>query len=430
MSRSLKVHEGCISKVKASLKRGGYPRQKDLAEELAMSLSTIGNFLNGKPVDVLNFQEICNKLGLDWSDLACLDEEQILPDSVLPPESTMFPLWQEEQDDFIYVERPPIETHCYEELLKPGALVRIKAPGLAGKTSLIARILRQFDKQGYQTVYLNLHLAEMKDFTAIDVFLRWLCVSVGQRLKLQNRLDEYWDEKFDSSKNNCTVYFEHYLLHEVNRPLILCLDEVDRVFPHQEVASEFLGLLRAWHEQAKTLDMWKRLRLMIAHSTAVYIPLNIDESPFNVGVPIQLPEFTPAQVHELAQLYELDWTEAQTKQLMDMLGGHPYLVKEAFSFLKSNRNFSLEQFLKTSVTESGIYQNHLRHLWRMIEKSSALVEALKKVINSDAPVRLEERRTYQLHSMGMICLQGNDVSPRCELYRSYFHDRIASLQEN
>ena len=429
MSRSLKVHKGCIFKVKESLKRNGYPRQKDLAEELVMSLSTVSSFLNGKPVDVLNFQEICNKLGFNWRDLACPDEEQLMSDSVLSPESPMFSFWQEEQDD-IYVERPPIESHCYEELLKPGALVRIKAPGLTGKTSLIARILRQLDTQGYQTVYLNLHLAETKDFTTIDTFLRWLCMSVGQRLKLQNRLDEHWDEKFDSSKNNCTVYFEHYLLHEVNRPLILCLDEVDRVFPHPEVASEFLGLLRAWHEQAKTLDVWKRLRLMIAHSTAVYIPLNIDESPFNVGVPIQLPEFTPAQINRLAQLHELNWTEAQTKQLMDIIGGHPYLVKESFSYLRSNRNLSLDQFLQTSVTESGIYQNHLRHLWRMIEKSSALVEALRKVIASNASVRLEERQTYQLHSMGIVCLQGNNVAPRCELYRSYFRDRIGSLQKN
>jgi AAA-like domain len=35
-----------------------------------------------------------------------------------------------------YVERPPIESICYETLLQPGSLLRIKAPKLMGKTSL------------------------------------------------------------------------------------------------------------------------------------------------------------------------------------------------------------------------------------------------------------------------------------------------------
>jgi hypothetical protein len=39
------------------------------------------------------------------------------------------------------VERPPVEANCYQEIVKPGALIRVKAPRQMGKTSLMQRIL-------------------------------------------------------------------------------------------------------------------------------------------------------------------------------------------------------------------------------------------------------------------------------------------------
>ncbi|MGL5508903.1 MAG: AAA-like domain-containing protein, partial [Microcoleaceae cyanobacterium] len=40
-----------------------------------------------------------------------------------------------------YIERPPIEERCFQTILQPSALIRIKAPRRFGKTSLMARIL-------------------------------------------------------------------------------------------------------------------------------------------------------------------------------------------------------------------------------------------------------------------------------------------------
>jgi hypothetical protein len=36
-----------------------------------------------------------------------------------------------------YIERPPVESDAYAELLKPGSLIRIKAPRHMGKSSLM-----------------------------------------------------------------------------------------------------------------------------------------------------------------------------------------------------------------------------------------------------------------------------------------------------
>ena len=70
MSRSLKVSSQHVSTVKLALKRSGWPTQRALAEDLGMALSTVSRFLNGKPVDYAVFLEICDRIHLDWQQVA------------------------------------------------------------------------------------------------------------------------------------------------------------------------------------------------------------------------------------------------------------------------------------------------------------------------------------------------------------------------
>jgi serine/threonine-protein kinase len=76
--RSLKVRSKCITKVKLAVWRNGFPRQRDLAVELDISLSTVSNYLNARPVAILNFIEISEKLGFqDWKEIVDWDEPQV-----------------------------------------------------------------------------------------------------------------------------------------------------------------------------------------------------------------------------------------------------------------------------------------------------------------------------------------------------------------
>lgn len=420
MQRSIKIQGKYITRVKAALRRQGYARQKDLAEELGLSLTTVSSFFNGKPIYIDNFQDICERLELDWKEIA--DFSRIDNDgnnSEENNENTKEEYMQEEVN-FIYVERPPIECICIETLTQPGALLRIKGAGWTGKTSLMAKILPQLKKKGYRTALLNFHYADSSHFCNLKEFLQWFCVSVGRILGLPNRLGDYWNEQFSTSKVDCTTYFEKYLLASADNPLILCLDETERFFPHTEVASEFLGLLRAWHEEAKTRAVWGKLRLVVAHSTEVYVPLNLNESPFTVGKSVELPMFTVEQVHGLANHHGLKWELSDIKQLVDVVGGHPHLLEQAFSHLKTTKNLTLGQILQTAATEAGIYRHHLRHYWNMIQKHSELADALKKVVMTTDKLSLEPMQAYKLHSMGLVHLSGNEVKIACNLYRQYF----------
>ena len=628
MPRSLKVRQDYISIVKSSLLRHGFPSQKILAEDLGISQSTVSNFLNGRPVDYVNFQEICRVLAQEWRDVADLGhgptvregrefkatisigdrsdypslaqelqqalrvaghQAAIARDSTLaaeylhrcdylllllsgrslsseilleeiklakelhhltPQKPAILPIWiganagkqgmsllsfepirylekiqlwqwrnpantatiisellellregrtalpsdrelaanwsdiipqsekpqpekpqpedrlpknldyqlfpnnsqfrnrqgiaihspplpvavpelpegQVELASHFYIERPPIEQRCYETIAQPGALIRIKAPRQMGKTSLLARILHSAENQGSRTVALSFQLANQRVFASSERFLQWFCASVSLEMGLLDaaQLAKYAQlADIIGSNQSCKAYLEQYLLPAVAAPLTLGLDEVDRVFESPEVADDFFGLLRSLHEESKRRDIWKNFRLVVVHSTEVYIPLDVNKSPFNVGLPIELPELTIEQVRELAARHELAWHSAEVEKLMHLVGGHPYLVRLAMYHLAC-QDVTLAQLLEEAPTEAGLYSDHLRrHLWNL-EKYPELMEAMQATVASSEPVRLPSALGFKLSSMGLVKLEGNDCLPRCRLYRQYFGDRFSA----
>jgi hypothetical protein len=347
----------------------------------------------------------------------------------LPVAEPELPKGQVRLASAFYVERVPDETQCYQEILKPGTLIRIKAPRQMGKTSLMARILYQAREQGCRTVPLSFQHADKSVFTNLNQLLQWLCAKITRKLRLPHQVEAYWTDTF-GSKDNCTAYFEDFLLSETDSPLVLGLDEVDRVFQHPKITDDFFALLRAWYEEAgygdSDSDLWAKLRLVVVHSTEVYIPLDINQSPFNVGLPIELSEFSREQVTDLAQRHGLNWQTHQVEQLMTMVGGHPYLVRVALYYI-ARGELTLEKLVEIAPTEAGIYGDHLRrHLWNL-QQHPELATAFAQVLVAQEPVELESVLAFKLHSMGLVQLRGNVTVPRFELYRQYFRDRLQNV---
>ena len=377
--------------------------------------------------EVLNL--LAEKPALFTEQTEDLKQKQLLEISSdeipLPAAEPELPGGQVDVASQFYVERPPIEERCYQTIVQPSALIRIKAPRQMGKTSLMARILYHGARQGYCTVPLTFQLVDKGVFANLDKFLKWFCAYVGRELHLPNQLDDYWDEIF-GSKVNCKDYFEKYILPQIDSPLILGLDEIDRVFQYPDIAEDFLGLLRAWHEESKRRDIWKKLRLIVVHSTEVYIPMNINQSPFNVGLPVDLPEFNSQQIQDLAARHNLNWSEAEVEKLMAIVGGHPYLVRVALYHI-SRSDLTLDELKETAIADAGIYSDHLRRqLWNL-EEYPELAQGMREIAAADSPVQLKAMQAFKLDSLGLVKLQGNECVPRCELYRQYFRSHLSAI---
>ena len=398
-------------------------------QDAQVSQSTLRRFWAREPIRQDNFIAICKAVKVDnWEEVADHAFEdrfsriETNDASALPVVLSELPEGPVDLASVFYVERPPVESRCYETILHTGALIRIKAPRQMGKTSLLDRICDQAKQRYYKVVRLNFLKAEEAIFSSLDRFLRWFCAFISQELKLPGQPKDYWDEDRGSIVN-CTTYFQEQVLEQINHPIVLALDEVDRIFQFQEVAQGFFPMLRSWHEEAATIEVWEQLRLIVAHSTEDYGPLDINQSPFNVGLPIELTEFTPEQVLDLIQRHQLDKIPGLLDQLMAIVGGHPYLIRLALCQL-AWQFVTLDQLLQEAATDAGIYKDHLRRHLDTFQHYSGLAAVFSEVITAVEPPRLETMQAYKLYSMGLVKRLGDRVTPRCQLYRDYFRERL------
>ena len=359
---------------------------------------------------------------LEGYALTPAQQHLIAADQRSPPRFNEFPSAPLAVDSEFYVPRPPIEALALACIHESGSLLRIKAPTKMGKSSLILRILAEAQHHTYRVASLDLQQADQAAFSDADRFLRWFCANVSLRLNLRPQLDQFWDADV-GSKMSCTYYFEKAILAPLQSPLVLTLDEVNCVFAHPEVALEFLPMLRSWHARARQSPPWQNLRLVLAYSTEVYVPLNLNQSPFNVGLPLELPPLTETQVQSLVWHYGLDLkSDAKLKQFFSLVGGYPYLVQLGLYYLQSEQ-MALDQLLQEATTEAGIYRHHFRQLLSMLQAEPVLLSAFKQVIAAEG-FKLEAITAYRLTSLGLIHLRGNLAIPSCELYRAYFRDQF------
>ncbi|MBD2542930.1 AAA-like domain-containing protein [Planktothricoides raciborskii] len=401
---------------------------KSLSEIFGESL-TKGNFRG-----ILETRALCSNEQLLMETFYANKSSEQSP----PFPGSPLPLWSK-----FYIHRPAIEELAYAELIKLGSVIRIKAPRKMGKNSLLLRIMNRGNSLGYRGAFLDFQQAESGTFENLDKFLRWFCATVTLKAGLTPKLDAYWDETI-GSKVSATLYFQAYLLPAVSSPFILGLNEVNILFQYPAIACDFFPMLRSWHEEAKYVEIWQRLRMIVVYSTEIYIPLNLNQSPFNIGLPIKLTEFNLEQGKDLAKAYNLPLKAADLQKLIDLLGGHPYLMQLAFHHLSQEDKAStgktnlddpkhlskaLKHILETATNQAGIYREYLRSLWANIHDHPPLFAAFKQVLESNEAVELPDIIAYKLESLGLIKMSGKLCSVSLPLYRLYFSDQL-SLEQN
>jgi AAA-like domain len=447
MASSLRASAAGLASMDRARRRKGWTKTWTAVwwESAYTSQATLRRFWRGLAIQREPFIAICEAVGVNWETIADLgtgteldsslaassfspDEstggtwsegDRTLSSSAIPPELPEGPV---NLTSAFYIERTSTETRCYQTIVKPGALIRIKAPRQMGKTSLVDRVLHHAAAQNYRTVRLNLLQAEPAALSDLNQFLRWFCACISQKLRLENALETYWDCDRGSIVN-CTTYLQEHVLEQLDSALVIALDEVDRLFQHSNIAQSFFPMLRSWYEEAKNMEVWEKLRLIVVHSTENYGELDINQSPFNVGLPIELTDFTASQVNDLVQRHHLNLNPDRQAQLMNLLGGHPYLIRLALYHLAC-QDVTLDRLLQDATTPVGIYEDHLRRHWKNLSDSPSLAEAFLTVVTTTEPLRIGLIQTYQLYSMGLIHKQGDMVIPRCPLYRQYFQNQL------
>jgi hypothetical protein len=335
------------------------------------------------------------------------------PVSIEMPEGTMDP------QSVFYITRPG-DALVLETIARPGVTITIKGPRQMGKSSLLIRTIAAARQAGKHVAFLDFQLFDRAALANTDRFFRQFCTWLTHTLKLDDRVAEYWGMELGNSQS-CTLYLGEYLLPELDGPLLLAMDEVENLFD-TDFRSDFFGMLRSWHNNRAFDPIWKQLDLALVTSTEPYQLIeNLNQSPFNVGQVIDLTDFEPEQVADLNQRHGMPLSTDAEHQLMDLLGGHPYLVRRAL-YLVANGHSSSADLFRDATTDRGPFGDHLRyHLFRLHDKPE-LIQGLLQAIRQH---RCDDERVFfRLRGAGLLRREGRATVPRCQLYADYFRERL------
>ncbi len=321
----------------------------------------------------------------------------------------------------VYIPRPPLEERACCEISQPGCVLRIKGPSGFGKSSLLLRVLHTAQQQDQAIATIHLRQVDPEILRQPHRFLQWFCVAVSLQLGLEPQIQQFWSDLVGDLLS-ATVYFQESIFPPLQTPLLLDIQELHCLFPYPSTAQTFFPLLRSWHETARHEPVWQNLRLVVAYTTDHYLPLDINQSPFNIGLPINLPEFTLEQVHSLANCYQLSWSLQDCQRLMDLVGGHPELVHTACYAIQYEQ-LDLKTLIESAPTPQGIYRKHLQKLSTSLEQNPHLKQALKNVLKTSQPQILDPMLAHQLEGVGLIrATSDHQWQIRSELYRLYYQN--------
>lgn len=366
----------------------------------------------GKSVDEFShagIQELARATDYAGAPLPAADPRLVLDTGTVKPHSPF------------YIRREA-DSELKEQVLSSGTTTRVKGMRQMGKSSLLIRAALAVEQHRQKALYLDFQLIAEPHLTNLESLLRYLAHKLARCFNASAKPEQYWDD-YLGAKESITNFIEECILRESGLPVLILFDEADLIFkfPYR---NDFFSTIRAWHNRRALKDIWNRLNIVIAHSTEPYLWIqDINQSPFNVGHEIKLDDFGSAQIRELNSKHGgVLKTEADLQELMKLVGGHPYLVRQSLYTLAADR-WSVSQLQRVATDEAGPFSDHLRHYLWSLQKHKELNDVLRDVLSNG---RCDDEESFQrLKAAGLVRGETrSSVRMRCQLYADYFKKHL------
>lgn len=298
----------------------------------------------------------------------------------------------------------------------------VQGPSQVGKSSLMHHMLYQAKEQhNVAVVYVTFQRFEKAQFDDLDDFLLEFCGQIGDYLGIPDAISAYWSSPRRSTLVKCSNYIKEHIISTIDRPLVLAIDEVEKLF-EASFRNDFFGMLRTWHNDRSHDPAFQKLSLFLSSSTEPHLYIdNPNQSPFNVAVPLTLDDFTLEEVHELNIRHANLLQDEEIALVHGLLNGHPFLTRLAFYTIAVHQ-ISVTTLIDSAAKDDGPFYAHLVRLWDKIAETRELRRALEQICRGQNYPRNSVYR--RLKEAGIVRRNNNEVEMRNKLYERFFAERF------
>jgi WD40 repeat protein len=215
------------------------------------------------------------------------------------------------------------------DALSRGEFCYILTSRQMGKSSLIVRTGMRLARDGVHVVTLD--LTGIGQNLTPEQWCSGLLLNIGDRLDLEDELDDFWEEHEQLSPVQRLVEaLRRVVLPGVEGRVVLFFDEIDVAQSLPFSANEFFAAIRHCYTRRVEDADFERLSFCLAGvatpSDLIDDPLT---TPFNIGTRIELADFSVDEAARLAEGLGRDRAVAATLigRVLHWTNGHPYLTQ-------------------------------------------------------------------------------------------------------
>lgn len=295
-----------------------------------------------------------------------------------------------------HIHRTEEERTALNYLDQPGAPVVLWGPEKFGKTwtsQYLTNCVLQQDGGDCRVIAINLAFFDSESRASYPNFIRELAFQiVGAIGGPEDWVPTLWRSPGSVNRKLERLMRENVLPLAGTR-VIMALDQVDSLW---ELAfkDDCFGMLRAWAQEPRL----GKLRLILGISSSPRRLIDRPtQSPFNLTPPIVLGDFSRAQIESLAEMYDLDWTDADFDALTDLVGGHPYLIRHVMHRASFAGGLS---FAELSGEGTSLFDEFLQRHARRLHNAPELLAGIRR-LRSEALSELDPDIANRLEAAGL-----------------------------
>jgi len=322
------------------------------------------------------------------------------------------------------------------ELCRNGTFAYILTSRQVGKSSLMVRTAEQLAKEGTKSVVIDLNQLGVQ--VTAEAWYLGLLTTIADELLLKIDVVGWWRARADFGvTQRLTQFFQEVALVEVKEPVVIFVDEIDSTLSLDFTDDFFAAIRFLYNARARAPELQRLTFVLIGVATPSDLIADHHRTPFNIGQPVHVTDFTYQEALPLADGLGMPSDKAGQvlHWVMKWTGGHPYLTQRLCRAIAEQYREEWSEAEVDRVTAGTFYgrmseeDNNLQFVRDMLTKRApnklAVMSTYKDIRLGRASVRDEEQSPVKSHLKlsGVVKRENGRLQVRNPIYREVFDRR-------
>ena len=336
-----------------------------------------------------------------------------------------------------YVKR--LADEKFYQKLREGKFCYVLNSRQMGKSSLRVRTMQRLEAEGIVCAAIDL-TGIGKHKVTISQWYGGIVYALVESCQLEEKFDFDWQiwwqehQKILDPVRCFSLFIEQVLLKKIQQPIVIFVDEIDRVLSQDFSLDDFFALIRFFQNQRVDKPIFERLTFaLLGVATPSDLITDKTQTPFNIGEEIELHGFQLEEIQPLIKGLQgrFDNPRRVIEEILDWTGGQPFLTQKLCKLMVDesfkDNPCTVSELVRAKIIDNWESQDnpeHLRTIRNRIcsddQRASYLLELYQQVRQSGELATNNSIEVSELQLSGLVVKRQDKLRVYNQIYREIF----------